>query len=82
MDLSLMVLLTGLLISGIGFLMVLFSLKASPDEVKQSSKGVIFIGSIPLIFGGNRRWITLVLVTAVILVFFILRLDNPGITGW
>lgn len=71
MDLPIMPILTGLLISGIGVLMVLLSLKASPDEVKHNSEGIVFIGPIPIILGGNRKWITMILFTIISTVFLI-----------
>lgn len=72
MDLSL-IFLSGLLISVVGFLMVLLSLKASPEEVERHSEGIIFIGPIPIILGGNRKLITMVLLTTILIVFFIMR---------
>jgi uncharacterized membrane protein len=72
MDLPIMLILAGLLISGIGVLMVLLSLKASPDEVKHNSGGIIFIGPIPIILGGNRKWITMIFFTTVLTVFLIM----------
>ena len=65
---------TGLLISVLGVLMVLLSLKASPDEVEHNTGGIIFIGPIPIILGGNRKWITMVLLTTILTVFLIMRL--------
>jgi len=72
MDLPITLILTGLLISVIGVLMVLLTLKASPDEVKHNSGGIIFIGPIPIILGGNRKWITMILFTTILTVFLVM----------
>jgi uncharacterized membrane protein len=72
MDLPIMLILTGLLISGIGVLMVLLSLKASPDQVKHNSGEIIFIGAIPIILRGNRKWITMIFFTIILTVFLIM----------
>jgi uncharacterized protein (TIGR00304 family) len=82
MDLSTILFTTGFVISGIGFGLVLLSLKASSDELKRKATGIIFVGPIPLIFGGDRRFVTLLLVTAILIFIFIISVYQPNLIGW
>ncbi|MFP3951351.1 MAG: TIGR00304 family membrane protein [Candidatus Bathyarchaeia archaeon] len=82
MDFSSLFLAIGILTTTLGFLMVLLSLRASPDELEHQSTGIIFIGPIPIILGGKRMWITVAMIMASIIVFIFLALYQPNLVGW
>ncbi|RLI08315.1 hypothetical protein DRO42_06610, partial [Candidatus Bathyarchaeota archaeon] len=45
--------------------------------------GVIFIGPIPIVFGGDRRWLVIgVAVAAVIAVVLLAASMYPDLIGW
>lgn len=73
----------GALMTLIGVYMVYLSLRASPNEMESKHMGVIFIGPIPLIFAGTRKWIiTAVCVAAVVMLFIATRSISPELIGW
>ena len=50
-------LVAGLLMAIAGAILIYQSVKATPSEVRSKEKGVFFVGSIPIIIDGSRRWI-------------------------
>ena len=76
-------LLLGLAMTFVGAYMVYLSLRARPDEVKSKSMGIIFIGPIPIILGGSRKWVVAALgMTALLIIFMWTRSLNPSLVGW
>jgi uncharacterized membrane protein len=65
-------LIIGILITVIGAILVLFSLQAQPEDLKSRNTGIIFIGPIPIIISGNRKWIITILGISII-VFIIMN---------
>jgi uncharacterized membrane protein len=73
----------GLIMTIAGAVMVYLSLRARPSEVQSKGVGVIFIGPIPLVIGGSRKWVLAALgVAAVIMVVMIARAAEPNLIGW
>ncbi|HUV33455.1 MAG TPA: DUF131 domain-containing protein [Candidatus Desulfaltia sp.] len=73
----------GLTMTVIGAIMVYLSLRARPSEAQSKGVGVIFIGPIPLVIGGSRKWVLAALgVAAVIMVVMIARAAEPNLIGW
>ena len=73
----------GLIMTIAGAIMVYLSLRARRSEVQSKGVGVIFIGPIPLVIGGSRKWVLAALgVAAVIMVVMIARAAEPNLIGW
>ncbi|MFH2111908.1 MAG: DUF131 domain-containing protein [Candidatus Bathyarchaeota archaeon] len=83
MDVSGGFLALGLTLTVIGVIMVYISLRARPSEVQSRGVGVIFIGPIPLVMGGDRKLVLAALgVAAVIMVVIIARAAESNLIGW
>lgn len=83
MDVSGGFLALGLIMTIAGAIMVYLSLRARPSEVQSKGVGVIFIGPIPIVIGGSRKWVLAALVlAAVIMVVMIARAAEPNLIGW
>lgn len=75
-------LLAGGLITLAGAFLIYLSLRASPHEVSRK-KGVFYLGPIPIMVTGMRKWIITALgVTSVILVWLVSSTLNLSIMGW
>jgi uncharacterized protein (TIGR00304 family) len=79
---------SGLLFVGVGLtllgaFLVYLSLRADAGELDAEAAGVIFIGPIPIILGGGRKWIIAALgVTAILMLYMISRQIRPDLIGW
>ena len=63
-------LVAGLFMTLAGAILIYQSIKASPSEAKSQSKGVHFIGPIPIMVEGSRKWIVAAIgVASVVLVY-------------
>jgi uncharacterized protein (TIGR00304 family) len=83
MDLTGGLLIIGLLMTLIGALMVYISIQPNRQEIETKGGGVIFIGPIPILFKGSRKWIITALgISGVILIFIFTVSQNPNIIGW
>ena len=66
-----------------GAIMVYMSLRAGPSEAKSGGAAVIFIGPIPIVLGGSRKWVVAALgAAAVILLVMVIRSAQPELIGW
>ena len=66
-----------------GAIMVYMSLRAGPSEAKSGGAAVIFIGPIPIVLGGSRKWVVAALgAAAVILLVMVIRSAQPDLIGW
>lgn len=66
-----------------GAIMVYMSLRAGPSEVQSGGAAVIFVGPIPLVVGGSRKWVLTALgAAAVILLVMVMRSAQPELVGW
>lgn len=76
-------LVVGSLMTLAGAILIYQSLKASPSEATSRTKGVIFLGPIPIMIAGGRRWIVAALGAAgIVLVWLISSSINTGFMGW
>jgi len=83
MEVSSGILFVGVALSLLGVFMVYLSLRAGPGELDVKAVGVIFIGSIPIIVGGGRKWIIAALgVTAIMMLYMISKQVRPDLIGW
>ena len=74
----------GLTLTGLGTLLLLLSLKNKSDSKSSDivSKGIIFFGPIPIIFGGRNKWaIAVVVVSVMIVVYIAAVMAQPEIVG-
>lgn len=75
-------LLAGGLITLAGAFLIYLSLRAGPHEVSRK-KGVFYLGPIPIIVTGIRKWIITALgVTSIILVWLVSSTLNLSIMEW
>ena len=75
--------LIGLAMTLVGAYMVYLSLRAKPGEVQAKGMGIIFIGPIPIILGGSRKWILAAIgVTALVMFLMLTKSLNPSLIGW
>ena len=62
-----------------GAILIYQSIKASPSEAKSNAKGVHFIGPLPIMFEGSRKWIIAAIgVASVVLVYLATSSLNIG----
>jgi len=74
----------GLAMTGLGTILLLLSFKPrnEGEDVGYRSSGVIFLGSIPIVFGGRNRWaIVGIAVMAMIFLFVAAAMAQPKILG-
>lgn len=75
-------LLAGGLITLAGAFLIYLSLRAGPHEVSRK-KGVFYLGPIPIMVTGIRKWIITALgVTSIILVWLVSSTLNLSIMEW
>jgi uncharacterized membrane protein len=83
MDVSSGFLVVGAAMAIAGAIMVYMSLRAGPSEVQSGGAAVIFIGPIPIVVGGSRKWVLTALgAAAVILLVMIVSSAQPELIGW
>lgn len=83
MDVSSGILFVGVALTLLGAFMVYLSLRAGPRELDAKAVGVIFIGPIPIMVGGGRKWIIAALgVTAIMMLYMISKQVRPDLIGW
>jgi uncharacterized membrane protein len=75
----------GIALTGVGFLMILQSLKLGEEHRKlnRNSYGVLSLGHIPLLFGSRGRWILVGIAIFILILFFItMASSQPTMIGW
>ena len=85
MGVSTPLLVLGLALTAVGTVMVLLSFRPRDREgdVEHRGVGVIFIGPIPIVFGGKGRWIYIgIAVAAVIALLLVAASMRPDLIGW
>jgi len=83
MDVSSGFLVVGVAMAIAGAIMVYMSLRAGPSEAQSVGAAVIFIGPIPIVVGGSRKWVLTALgAAAVILLVMIMSSAQPELIGW
>lgn len=71
MEISTVFLITGVLMTLLGLLMIFVSLRAHPSEIDGKQKGIVYIGNIPFVVGGPRRWIVTALGVVILIMFYL-----------
>ncbi len=73
----------GLALTGLGTTLLLLSFNQRNDDEKEyHSAGVIFLGPIPVSFGGRSRWAIMgIAVIVMIFLFVVAALAQPEILG-
>ncbi len=75
-------LLVGGLITLVGAFLIYLSLRAGPQEVSRR-EGVFYLGPIPIMVTGVRKWIITALgITSIILVWLVSSTLNLSIMEW
>lgn len=65
-----------------GAILIYQSVKASPSEASAHSEEIVYIGPIPIVIAGSRRWIVLAIAaTCMILVWLFADMIYPGSLG-
>lgn len=83
MELSSSLLVVGLAITVIGVVMVYVSLRAGPGEARSGGAAVLFVGPVPIVLSGGRRWVLVAFAaTAIIILVMVVRSAQPGLVGW
>lgn len=71
--------------TGLGALLLLLSFRSTGErgEAEHRAAGVVFIGPIPIVFGGRGRW-AMIGATFVLFVVFLIALATfqPDLIGW
>ncbi len=76
-------LVVGLIMAFAGAILIYQSVKASPSEARSKAKGVFFIGQIPIILEGSRKWIVAALgVASIVLIWLASSSLSSGFIGW
>jgi uncharacterized membrane protein len=82
MEISSGFLLVGLVMTLAGTILIYLSLRADLQELHGDSDGVWYIGFIPIVVNGGRKWIlTALLITAVIFSYLVVKTTYPSIFG-
>jgi uncharacterized membrane protein len=82
MEISSGFLIVGLLMALVGAILIYKSLRASPHELTEDNDGVRYIGPIPIIVNGGRKWIlAAVMITAVIIIYLVTKSMYPELLG-
>ena len=82
MEIASAFLLIGLLMTLTGAILIYKSLRASPNEISEENGGVRYIGPIPIVVNGGRKWILAALViSSVLIVYLLVKAVYPGILG-
>ena len=75
----------GLAMTGLGALLLLLSFRSSGErgEADHRVAGVVFIGPIPIVFGGRGRWAAIGAAFVLVIVLLIaLATFQPELIGW
>ena len=71
----------GLLMTLAGVILIYKSLRASPNDIAQDN-GVRYIGPIPIVVNGGRKWILAALIiTSFLIVYLLTKSFYPEILG-
>jgi uncharacterized membrane protein len=73
-------LIIGSLVTIIGTLLIYKSLRAHPIYFKPRGVGIIFLGPIPIVFTGSRKWIITAL--GIIIVFLLILNWRHTLISW
>lgn len=75
----------GLAMTGLGTILILLSFRkrGGRENVEKGAAGVIFIGPIPIVFGGRGKWVMVGITTAILTALLIaVAIVQPDLIGW
>lgn len=75
----------GLAMTGLGAILILLSFRYSMErgEAEHRAAGLVFIGPIPIVFGGKSNWAAIVAAFVFVIVFLIIMATiQPNLIGW
>jgi len=77
-------LILGLALTAVGTVMLLLSFRPTErgEKLEHRGAGVIFIGPIPIVFGGRGKWTLIGVAVAAIALLLVVASMNPDIIGW
>jgi uncharacterized membrane protein len=82
MEISSGFLIVGLLMTLAGALLIYLSLRARPNELKEENNEIRYIGPIPIIVNGGRKWIlTALVISSILIVYLITKSVYPELLG-
>lgn len=65
-----------------GAILIYMSLKAEPNELSDEKGGIRYIGPIPIVINGERKWIVAALIiSGVLIVYLVTKSYYPDILG-
>jgi uncharacterized protein (TIGR00304 family) len=85
MSVSPPILVLGLALTGLGTIMFLLSFRKNEERmnIEQRAAGVVFIGPIPIFFGGRGKWVIIGITAAVVIALLTLAaIMQPDLIGW
>lgn len=85
MKVSAPILTLGLTLMAAGSIMLILSFRSGDPRksIEHRGMGVIFIGPIPIIFGGSKKWFVVgIALAAVIAVLLLAASLQPNLFGW
>ena len=75
-------LIIGLLMTLAGAILIYKSLRADPNELSEENDGVRYIGPIPIVVNGGRKWILAALViSSILILYLVVKTVYPDILG-
>jgi uncharacterized protein (TIGR00304 family) len=75
----------GLAMTFVGAILVLLSFRPREERgvAETRAAGVVFIGPIPIVFGGKGKWTLVFIALAIVVALLIATVAaQPGIVGW
>ena len=82
MEISSGFLIIGLLMTLAGAILIYVSLRAGPNDLNEENDGVRYIGGIPIIVNGGRKWILAALmISSLLILYLITKSSYPNILG-
>jgi len=84
MEVSVPLIALGLVMTSVGAIMVLLSLNPGEGRSEARDRGVavIFIGPIPIVFGGRGRWIIIGIAVAAVIALLLFTASHPDLPRW
>jgi uncharacterized membrane protein len=82
MDVSGGLLLIGTFMVIVGTIFIYLSLRATPTEINEKKDRILYIGSLPIVVYGERKWIIIALfVTTIVILYFVIQPGYLGLLG-
>jgi uncharacterized protein (TIGR00304 family) len=72
----------GFLMTIAGAILIYQSIRANPSEARARVDGVVFIGPIPIIVAGSRKWIIAAIAATSMILIWLASGSFNMFTGW